>query len=327
MFTPEAFVSKEYTPFFYDSHDWYYPGTRVEIEDNNNRFNEQVVSEWDNYLDHQLSKSALEYLLLHSSKKGIDSVYDYLKGNIQVLKPDTLHLNTNNLNKSKMEALFNYLKLAKDCETFAVGVPRGWYDDPPPTPPVSPTLEKALSSAFNSSKDKFIKQRLWFQLTRYYFFNDDTTRDTKGMINSQDKILVLFDKYKNAFPKNLTYYRTIGYVAGFFRRKGDLAQANYLYSRCYDFSFEMKIPSKFSFHAQQEADWQATLKLARNKEEKITLWHMLGMEYDEARAIKEIEALNPKSDKLDLLLSRLINERESANTAPDTARCFCARHC
>ena len=69
MFTPEAFVSKEYTPFFYDSHDWYYPGTRVEIEDNNNRFNEQVVSEWDNYLDHQLSKSALEYLLLHSSKK------------------------------------------------------------------------------------------------------------------------------------------------------------------------------------------------------------------------------------------------------------------
>jgi hypothetical protein len=310
IFSPEAFVSKEYTPFFYDSNDWYYPGTRVEIEDNNNRFNDQVISEWDNYLNHQLSKPALEYLLLHSSKAGIDSVYSYLKGRISILKPDTIHINMGKLDKDKIDNLFNYLKLAKDCETFAVVAPRGWYDEPPPPPPVSLTLEKSLSSAFNTTKDKFIKERLWFQLTRYYFFNDDTTRDKKKSVDNQAEILVLYDKYKTKFPQNLTYYRTLGYIAGYYRRRGDYAQANYLYSRCYDYSFEMKIPSKFSFHAQQDTDWVATLKLAKNNEEKITLWHMLGMEYDEARAIKEIATLDPKSDKMDLLLSRLINIRE-----------------
>jgi hypothetical protein len=37
------------------------------------------------------------------------------------------------------------------------------------------------------------------------------------------------------------------------------------------------------------------------------------MEYDPVRAIKEIVALDPKSDKLDLLLSRIINSREAAD--------------
>src|ERR1700761_7628981 len=73
IFSPEAFVSKQYTPFFYDSYNWYY-GTRVDVEDNNNRFNAQVLSEWDSYLNHQVNQPALAYLLLKSSRAGIDSV-------------------------------------------------------------------------------------------------------------------------------------------------------------------------------------------------------------------------------------------------------------
>jgi len=134
-------------------------------------------------------------------------------------------------------------------------------------------------------------------------------------VNNDADILALFNKYKDTFPQNLTYYRALGYVAGYYKQAGDYAEANYLYSRCYDFSYKMKIPSKFSFHPQQETDWQQTLKLAKNKEEKITLWHMLGMEYDALRAIKEIIALDPKTDKADLLLSRLINSRENSDNS------------
>jgi len=312
IFSPQAFVSKDYTPFFYDSEYWYY-GKNVETEDNNNRFNEQVVNEWDDYLGHQLSTSVLRYLLLNAGKKQIDTVLRYINGKISILKPDSLHINTRQLDQNKIANLFNYLALAKDCEAFAVSDRTGWYNDPKPPPVISPLLETSLSNAISHSKDSFIKERLWFQLARYYYFYDDTTGNKKEPINNQSKILVLFDKYKTDFPKNLTYYRTLGYVAGYYRRKGDYAEANYLYSRCYDFSFEMKIPSKFSFRAQQESDWVETLKLARNNEEKITLWHMLGMEYDPIRAIKEIMALDPKSDKVNLLLSRLINARENSD--------------
>jgi hypothetical protein len=309
MFSPEAFVAKDYTPFFYDSNYWYY-GQSVEVDDNNNRFNDQVVDEWDTYFNHQLNKPTLRYLLLKVSQKGIDSVNNYVNGKIAKLKPDSVQINTSKLDKAKFNNLFGYLKLAKECEKFAVIAPYGWYDTPPPLPPVSAKLEGSLSSAFNHSKDPFIKQRLWFQLVRFYFFNDDTTKSKTGAIDNKADILVWFNNYKGMFPQNLTYYRAMGYVAGYYRRKGNYALSNYLYSRCYDYSYELKIPSKFSFHAQQEADWQATLKLAKNNNEKITLWHMLGMEYDPVRAIKEIAALNPKSDKMDLLLSRIINTSE-----------------
>ena len=314
VFSPEAFVAPQYTPFFYDGSNWYY-GRQIEVEDNNNRFNSQVVDEWDNYLNHQLSKPALQYILLHSSKAGADSVYDYITGKNPYLKPDSLRINIAAPNKKKIGNLFKYLDLARQCETFAVAAPRDWYSEPTPTPPAPPLLEKSLSAAFNNSKDPFIKQRLWFQLVRYYFFNDDTTKDEKEPPNNPAKILSVFNVYKSVFPQNLTYYRTLGYIAGYHRRKGNFALANYLYSRCYDYCLEMKIPSKFSFHAQQESDWQETLALAKNKEEKITLWHMLGMEYDESRAIKEIMKLDPKSDKAELLLSRMVNEWEVADSS------------
>lgn len=309
MFSPEAFVSKEYTPFFYDSQYWYYGGN-VEIDDNNNRFNEQVIGDWDNYLNHQLNRSALRYLLFQSKEAETKIVKDYINGKTSSLKPDSLHINPEKLNKNKITAFFEYLKLAKDCEKFAVSEGRSWYDDPKTFPEVPPAIESSLSAAFKNSNDNFIKQRLWFQLIRYYYFYDDTSRSKAKSIHNAGKIVLLFDKYKNVFPQNLTYYRAQGYLAGYYRRKGNYALSNYLYSRCYDFSFEMKIPSKFSFRAQEESDWYETLKLAKNKQEKITLWHMLGMEYDPLRAIKEIVALDPKSDKIDLLLSRLVNTRE-----------------
>jgi hypothetical protein len=200
--------------------------------------------------------------------------------------------------------------VAKDCETFAISTNEGWYDDKPKLSAVPAGIEGPLSAAFNRSKDPFIKQRLWFQLVRFYFFND-TAKEAPA--NKQAQILTVFDQYKDAFPKNIIWYRALGYVAGYYRRAGNYAQANYLYSRCYDYSYEMKIPSKFSFYAQEEPDWQKTLSLAKTTDEKITLWHILGMEYDPLRAIKKIVALDPRSDKTDLLLSRLINARENSD--------------
>jgi hypothetical protein len=314
IFSPEAFVSKQYTPFFYDSENWYY-GKNVEVTDNNQRFNEQIIDEWDAYLKHKLNPTTLNYLLLKGDRKGIDSVYNILSRATPPPKQDSISMDIGKLDKSTLNNLFDYLRLAKDCEKFAVAEDRGWYSDPVPAPIAPGGLEEQLTTAFNSSKKPFIKQRLLFQLVRYYYFFEDTTGRKNQQINNQAEILLLFNKYQAKFPQNLTYYRTLGYVAGYYRSMHNYALANYLYSRCYDFSYEMKIPSKFSFHPQDEADWQQTLKLAKNNEEKITLWHLLGMEYDPLRAIKEIVAIDPKSDKVNLLLSRVINAREASDNS------------
>lgn len=317
VFSPEYFVDSQYSPFFYDGSNTYYDNaynSSTENRYNNNaRYNDQLVKDWDGYLQHGLAEEALVKLLFTTSRKGIDSIQRKLNGKLAVLPPAYPDVAAFTGDKKKLQALVSYLLIAKDCETFAVRDEwREWEDKP--VVQVNATLEMVLRTAFEQSKDDFIRQRLLFQLTRYYYFQDRFSASAgtvKTAATDNSKIVTLFRKYETTFPQNLIYYRTLGYVAGYYYYHGNYALSNYLYSQGYNYSLEMKIPSKWSFHPQEEADWQQTLQLAKSKEEQITLWHMLGMEYDPARAIREITALDPASEKADLLLSRLINIREA----------------
>ncbi len=299
-FSPEIFVAKEYSPFFYDNINAYY-GTNYS-DDNNTRFNDLVIDEWYDYLNRKISKETIRVLLFKTSVAGVDSVQKKLNGR--------LSLEINKLSKVQADAFFNYLSLAKACEKFTVRDQYSYWEKPVPIT-VPTHVEAALLKAFQKPSDQFIKERLWFQLVRCYYFKNDSTA-------GKSQLPAFFNTYQRQFPKNLIYYRTMGYLAGYDHQQKNYAEANYLYSLCYDYTSEMKIPSKWSFHPQEETDWQATLKLAKNNHEKITLWHLLGMQYDPARAIRNIVALDPKTDKMDLLLSRLINIKEDSQ--PDSAK-------
>ena len=304
-FSPEAFVGSAYTPFFYESSRTYYGYNNQ--DESNTRYNDIVLKDWAAYLGPQLDTAQLKKLLFSTSYNGIDSVYKYYKGKQSVLAANLPKIKPSTLKKQQGEAFFNYLLLAKKSEEFAVNSRNYWEDKPTPVSPAA-DLGTALTKAFDSADDSFIKQRLWFQILRYTYFQELETMVNAKPVN--DDLVAFFDKYSASFPKNSIYYRALGYVAGHYYKKADFAKANYLYSLCYDYSNEMKIPSKWSFRPQNETDWNKSLALAENKEQKITLWQMLGVSSDENRAIEKIYALDPKSDKLDLLLSRLINKIE-----------------
>jgi hypothetical protein len=299
-FTPEIFVSKQYAPFFYDGYTSYYENTNYNIanDDANTRYNDVIVNEWYEHYNHQLAKESLAFLLLKASAGGVDSVARYLTGALKAMPPKYSVMHTGTLTKVELAGFFSYLKLARACEQYSVYEQYFGYDKIKPA--IAPArLEGVLLTAFDKEADAFIKQRLWFQAVRYYYNSDKEVAFAKTV--------TVFNKYRGQFPKNITWYRTMAYVAGYYYHKKNYAQANYMYSLCYDYSYEMKIPSKWSFHPQEEKDWNATLKLAKTADEKITLWHMLGLQFDEERAIRQIVAISPKSDKLDLLLSRVIN--------------------
>ncbi|MBE9599301.1 hypothetical protein [Pedobacter sp. MC2016-24] len=291
-FSPEAFVSPEYTPFFYAEYISYYGGGYDSPYDKNTeRYNDQVVSDWYSYFDKKVDSGILNHLLLKASAAGIDSAYQS-----NSLKAD----------KKKLKAFFDYLSLAKSAEKFAAtDVMYSWEPQPAVKPPVE--FEASLVKSFKKSKDAFIKQRLWFQLVRYYYFSE---KSDSTLLPEASKTLKTFEASKNSFPQNMMHYRTLGYVAGWHYQHKNYAVSNYLNSLCYNYSVEAKIPSEWSFHPQEEADWNKTLTLAKTNEERATLWHMLGINYDPLRAIGQIEALDPKSDKLDLLLARIINITE-----------------
>ncbi|RAJ32234.1 hypothetical protein LY11_01917 [Pedobacter cryoconitis] len=310
-FAPEAFVSSAYTPFFFTSEISYYNG--YNLDDSNTRYNQLVVSEWNSWFENQVDTAALKTLLIKASAGNIDSAARYYKGKLDVLPTGLPELKNTKASKKKVNAFFDYLLLAKECEVYAVGPGDYWSYEKTPVKEVPADLENTLLKAVDQEKDPFIKERLWFQMVRYYYFKQ---RQYAANVPKIDIPLpAYFAKEEAAFPKNMMYYRALGYLAGYYYQKGEFAQANYLYSLCYNYSFEMKIPSRWSFHPQNENDWKQTLALAKNGGEKITLWHMLGSSRDEARAIKEIYTIDPKAEKLDLLLSRLVNIREAQGQA------------
>lgn len=269
-----------------------------------------MQEEWQSYFGKKIDKENLKVLLFNASYGGLDSITRYMKGELSVAPLNLPDLKKSQLNNRQIENFLSYLLLAKSCEDFTVNEAGYSWEEKVTVKVPDAQLETKLLKAFKGSKDQFIKERLWFQMVRYAYFQALPKTDTSAT-HFTSEVVTVFNKYEASFPKNMIYYRALGYVAGYYYKQKNYAQANYLYSLCYNFSQEMKIPSNWSFHPQEEQDWEKSLSLAKNVEEKITLWQMLGIRADESRAISKIYALNPKSEKIELLLSRLINILES----------------
>ncbi|MBA3662876.1 MAG: hypothetical protein H0W61_01520 [Bacteroidetes bacterium] len=295
-YTPELFVDTAYKPFYYSPDMFYYSINHDEMQ--NERFNSKVTSDWYNYLDKKYPESEISSLLFKTFAGTPDSL----------LKPSTIPARFANSpllkqKDKKVTDFLTYLKLAKQAEVFALRNEDDWYyyDDKPRKKRES-TKEfcNVLSVAYQKSKDKFIKQRLWFQVVRAYFFNSD-----------YGNCVATFNNNASA-EKNTMYYRSMSYAAGALKKKGEIAKANYFYSLVYNGCDELKTTAHYSFKPQEEKDWQQTLALCLNTDEKCTLWQMLGVFYkDEVRSIEEILKLDAASPKLDLLISRAVNKIET----------------
>jgi hypothetical protein len=301
-FTPEAFVDSGYKPFFYSPYNFYSTGYDTEHD---TRFNESNVNDWSTYLGSAAPRVELEHLLRTATEGAIDSATSYAAGK---LKTPPINMQSFQLLKKgdkKASTFLSYLSLAKKSEVFAVNnLEYTWdYESKKKNPYYNAKpLNTKLTQEFSQAKDPFIKQRYWFQLERSFFFND-----------SAQKAINFFESNEKAFPKNELYYRTMAYAAGAYYKLKNYSKANYYYSKVYDGANALKTVAHFSFHPQEESDWKATLALCANNDEKATLWQMLGIFYgDQSRAIEEIYALNPGSEKLNLLLTRAVNEIEAS---------------
>lgn len=297
-YAPEAFVDSAYKPFFYSDQFYYEIGY-----DNKHvyRFNKTIVAEWKSYLGKAASEAELSYFLLEASSGIVDSV---LTMPIKSLPPAIQGMSmVQNKQDKNLTAFFEFLSNAKANETYAATTHDYWDYDEKEVKTAPSALQLSVAAAmekkFNNTKDKFIRQRYFFQLIRNYFFQ-----------GKYDECIAFYEKYKTEFPANILSARCSSYIAGAYFKQKKYAQSNYLFSKVYDVSTDFKTVAYFSFHPQEENDWQQTLKLCQNKEEQITLWQLLGTYFDEQRAIKEIYMLNPQSDKLELLLSRLVNLQE-----------------
>jgi hypothetical protein len=283
-FTPEAFVEKSYSPLFLTSDLFYSSDYYGQFDTNHNsRFDEEIATDWLNYLGvNKENDNKIITSIQNDKKSNKVSIYGY-----DFPKKDT---------KVK-----KFLQFQEDAILTSNASTSSWNYESTPTYVTLKDI-KYLEKKYNSEKDPFIKNRYWFQVVKGNFYSDN-----------QQNTIAFFNKTETSVPKNTLYYRAVSYLAGIEYKSKNYAKSNYLYAQVFEKCPAMRIVSAYCFHPQENADWNQSLAMAKTNDEKSALWALYGYYNDNKLAIEKIFEINPKSQHLEFLLTRLINNHEQGS--------------
>jgi len=300
-FAPEVSdLDESYRPL-YLSDDLFY---EVQYDNNHvSRFNDAIVSDWSTYMGNRISKNDLSFFLLEP-RAGQDI------GQLNLLiskgQQSPKWSKKINLQDEKVKNFLVFLKLAKKIEAKTTSSVDPWAYEPVNLPRVDEASIIQVEQKFKETSEPFLKNRYWFQTVKAKFYSANKSR-----------AIEFFERTSTQMPKNALYYRAVGYVAGAYYKQKNFIRANYLYALVFNNCPEMRTVAAYNFHPQEEADFNASLKLTKDLQEKIGLWSLFGYYADEKAAIREIYRLDPKSKHLELLLVRLINKEENKLNAEE----------
>ena len=294
-FTPEALADQKYSNYFL-SQDLFYDNSYM--ESSSSLFDEEVENDWSKFLNGKLKAETISFFIADTGDVAVNDLYNYFskKKETNLVKSWSKKID---LKDKKTQDFIEFLHFAKPIQVASVTTNRWDYAETDKVRFDDLKWIASIENKYNSTSDKFLKNRYWFQVMKAYFYS--TTPQTG--IN-------FFEKTSELQPKNTLYYRAVSYLAGINARLGNTAKANYLFSIVFDKSPKMNQIAMFCFSPKEEKDWQESFSFAKNNDEKIALWAMHGYYNDEEKAIENIFELNPKSDYLDFLLTRLINHEE-----------------
>ncbi|MEN2415757.1 hypothetical protein [Flavobacterium mesophilum] len=310
-FTPEAFADKSYSPLFLSGDVFYRIGFDTE---HNSRFNKNIKLDWASYLKGKADTTAVNYFLIgdekpryySDDKSGIKNKEEI--ADLHVFYKNKKENKTSqkwgkklNLKDGKVKSFIEFLYLAQKIETVSIGEDYWGYD-----PVVAKTFNDAkmiqsIENVYNTNADPFLKNRYWFLTMKARFYSND-----------KQKAIDFFNKTESSVPKNILYYRALSYVAGINYKQKKYAVSNYLYAQVFDKCPELRVVTAYSFHPKNESDWNKSLAMAKDNKQKAALWAIHGYYKDEKQAIEKIYELDPKSEHLNYLATRLVNRQEQA---------------
>lgn len=308
-FTPETFADKSYSPLFLSGGIFYGIGFDTQ---HNSRFNENIKSDWATYLKGKANEATVTYFLIGDdkpryysdekneikNKEEIADLHVYYKSKKEN-KSSQKWSKKLNLKDEKVKSFIEFLYLAQKIETVSIGEDYWSYD-----PVVAKTLNdtkmiQSIENVYNTLSDPFLKNRYWFLTMKARFYSND-----------KQKAVDFFNKTESSIAKNTLYYRALAYVAGINYKQKKYAVSNYLYAQVFDKCPELRVVTAYSFHPKNESDWTKALAMAKNNKEKAALWAIHGYYKDEKQAIEKIYELDPKSEHLNYLATRLVNSLE-----------------
>jgi len=295
MFAPEIIRQENMVPLFL-THEPYYNYDDESTGDNSNDTN---ATEWAVVLQHQLSAEDVSWLIYKCSVPQLLRIILYYNGQDSVTFAD-MPAGLHDIRKVKIiNEQLEYLRFAKLLEPATYRAPYEWEAITYSTAELD-SFAPFILNGFKKTKDAQLKARYAFQYLRIQYL---TGRYESGV--------EFFNKNAKLKPGvGSMYYRCLGYKAGMLYKLKRYAGSNYIFSLIFDCYAPMRIEGYYGFHPWEEEDWKNTLAMAKNTHEKEVLWQLFGVYADPFRSMKEIMALNPSSDKVQLLLMRSVNIAE-----------------
>lgn len=310
-FTPETFADKSYSPLFLSGGIFYGIGFDTQ---HNSRFNKNIKSDWATYLKGKADTTTVNYFLIGDEKpRYYSDDKNAIKNKEEVTQLHVYYKNKKenqvsqkwgkkmNLKDEKIKNFIEFLYLAQKIETVSTGDDYWSYE-----PVVAKTFNdlkmvQSIENVYNTLSDPFLKNRYWFLTMKARFYSSD-----------KQKAIDFFNKTESSVAKNILYYRALSYVAGINYQQKKYAISNYLYAQVFDKCPELRVVTAYSFRPKNESDWNKSLAMAKNNNEKAALWAIHGYYKDEKQAIEKIYELDPKSEHLNYLGTRLVNKLEQS---------------
>lgn len=310
-FTPETFADKSYSPLFLSGGIFYGIGFDTE---HNSRFNKDIKSDWGTYLKGKIDTTTVNYFLIGDEKPDYYSENKSAIKNKEEIKDLHVYYKSKKENKSslkwgkkislkddKVKSFVEFLYLAQKIETVSINRDYWSYDPVEAKTFNDAKMIQSIENVYNTTSDPFMKNRYWFLTMKARFYS-----------NNKQKAIDFFNKTEKSVPKNVLYYRALSYVAGVNHKQNKYAASNYLYAQVFDKCPELRTVTAYCFSPKNETDWNKALTMAKNNKEKAALWAVRGYYKDEKQSIEKIYELDPKSEHLNYLATRLVNRQEEA---------------
>lgn len=293
-FTPETFVNMQYEPLFLTESLFY----SENLGNANTRFDEEVSGDWTAYLNGKIDQDNINYFMGSVGKADAGRMYDFIFQN-KSSKEAQAWAKKMDVKDKKVKGFFEFLHYGQVTDQFSTDEDAWDYEEKDLKRMDDAPFIQSLEKKYKSTNDEFLKNRYWFQVIKAYFYS----KNRGGGVD-------FFEKTENSQPKNTLYYRALSYAAGITGRMGNRAKSNYMYSQVFDKCPKLQTVAVFCFTPKEEKDWNDAFSYAKTTDEKVALWAIQGYYTDAERGIENIFNLNPKSDYLEFLLARLVNQEE-----------------
>ena len=304
IYTPEtAGLDTTLSPMFYET------ATSFNDSYSSSEWKEdQAMLEWNEFFKGEIPDEAIRFYLFATEGE---------KEFLSILRNGTASTSFPHLNweTPKMIEFKNFLRLALEVDKAADGRNYSWNYQPQKEVFTGELFVEEIVQKYRETTDDIMKLKWWFQAVKAKYYSS----------NKKSLISFLSETGANV-PKGTSYFRALSYLGGVYHQEGNFPMANVQYAKVMAHCAPLRFEAVFSYHALNENDFDFTLGLLSDPEEKAALWAMQGYYTNELDAMLAIYALTPNSELLDIMLTRSLNKMEVAlsNTSRDNYKEYIA---